>query len=324
MNPLSPATIAPMTLQRAIGGGDDPNKKISFKDDKEKTAYWMGMRKKYGDQWLQGRMQWMDWAGKKLPAGVTPTELSQKWAKAHGLDAGDLLASSFEEGMPLRFPGKDGSTDDISQAYDENLKPEDQKAYPVDGFRAYGLDTVGSRYKDMIKRGYLPQDFEKQLKPFKAINEQKEKVTTAAFTSDDAAFQAKAAMMAMEKDDFMQYAKKKNVQLSPKAQRFFTLAAYNGGAGAAQAMLDDYQAQGLLKDDAFLKNKPKARFGRVYNNVMPRLAGADMFNGEQFFKNLAPKEDQQAQAQAPAPKTPQAGDSSAKKSGLLAAKTGKK
>jgi hypothetical protein len=263
-------------------GGDGPP---TFKDEKEKTAYWMGLRKKYGDA-LAGRMQWLDWSNQKLPTGGTPLELSRQATQGKKIDPALLLTSAMEEGVGLRFPSKDGNMYDHSQAFDNANKNKELNGYDVDGFAPYGLDTIGERANDLIKGGYLPKDFTSKMKPYKAYNEQGTQVTTAAFKDDASAFQAKAAIMAQEQDNLNDYLQKNKINLSPDAQKFFTLAAYNGGLGSALGMLKEYQSQNLLQNDAFLKQKPQqSKYGQVYSNVMPRLVGAKMFNGEGYFKS---------------------------------------
>lgn len=300
---MGKSTAAPIAT--AAGDPGDPGDpgtpvtpKPKFKDDKEKEAYWRNtVRKKYGDHLAQ-RMQWMDWAEQKLPSGVTPLELATKHAKGRSLDPEYLLSSAMEEGIGLRFPGKDGGYYDQGKGYEAANKNGELKGYDVDGYAPYGLDTIGDRVNDLIKGGYLPKDFASKMKAYKTTNEQGGKVTTAAFKDDDAAMEAKAAIMAEERDNFNKYVKAKGVTLSPEAQKFWMLAAYNGGAGKAQKMFEEYAKRGLIKDDAFLKTKPaNDNFGQIYNNVMPRLSGGKFYRGEGFF-------DQQAEAQQKPPAMP--------------------
>jgi hypothetical protein len=234
--------------------------------------------KKYGD-YVSGREAWLNWANKPLLGGNFK-DITTKAAQAEKLNPALLGASSLEEGVNQRIK----SPDTVSEAYVNANKKGQLKDYAVDGFYNYGLDTFGDNYDTLVKKGYLTSDFKSNFIPYQAQNEKHQKINTAAFRDDASAMQAKAAMLAYNRDQFNQYAQKKQVQLSPEAQDFFTLATYNGGIGNSQKMLDYYNQQGLLKDNAFLTKKPKLYAG-IYDNVMHRMQGAQMLSGEHVFKN---------------------------------------
>jgi hypothetical protein len=106
---------------------------------------------------------------------------------------------------------------------------------------------------------------------------------TAAFKDDLSAMEAKAAMMANSRDQFNEYSKKQGVQLTPNEQRFFTMAAYNGGDGAAQSLLQYYKKNNLLGKDQFRKARPEV-WPTVWDHIIPRMAGADLYSGEHMLR----------------------------------------
>lgn len=241
---------------------------------------WLLLKQKYGGKYLDKRMQWLDWADKPLPTGKAPKDLAKSAASQYGIPAGDLLASALEEGIGNRYQN------DSSEAYANANKKGELNGYGVDGFRSYGLDTFGNNYPQLVQQGYLKPEFAQNFKPYRAQNEKGEWMQTAAFKDDDSAMQAKAAMMAAERDRLSKYVEKKGVKLTPEEQRFFTLASYNGGPGNAQAMLDYYQSKGLIGNNGFLKDRGNK--GQVYDNIMPRYWGGNLFEGEGYFQKLAP------------------------------------
>jgi flagellum-specific peptidoglycan hydrolase FlgJ len=94
---------------------------------------------------------------------------------------------------------------------------------------------------------------------------------------------AKAAFMRAEQDNIMSYAKQKGYNLTPEERDFFTTASYNGGSGNGQKMLDYYGSKKELGNNAFLKDRMSDK-GQIYDNVLPRYAGAKLFNNEGYFK----------------------------------------
>lgn len=300
------------------GGPDDPQ-----------VEQWNRLKQKYAGSTgaLDRRMDWINWANKQLPTSGTPAQLSSKAAKYAGIDPGMLLASSLEEGVGLRFKGP---SEDISNAYDTANQKGELKGFPVDAYRSYGLDQIGGRADEFIKKGYLPSDFKSKMKPFNASNEIDERnyyqkaynaikqyqglgnfkysndrntydkidkildefevegvtpmatsAKTAAFKDDESAYLAKAAFLRSEQDELQRYAKQKGYKLTPEEQKFFTMASYNGGAGNGRAMLDYYAQKKLLGNNGFLKDRGNK--GQIYDNIMPRYVGSNLFNNEGYF-----------------------------------------
>jgi len=120
------------------------------------------------------------------------------------------------------------------------------------------------------------------------------------FKNTDAGVQAKAAMMRQFYDDFDEYAKKKNINLTPEQRNFFALAHFNSGQHGFE-MLDAYKKAGLLKNNDFIKNRPDIEIPaftsfykgdtqkaeklhkQIFGNVAPRLAAAEGLKKEGLF-----------------------------------------
>lgn len=214
----------------------------------------------------------------KVPAYGTATfhDSAVKEANKLGLDPALLYSSSQEEGASGMVPDEKGN---ISTA--EGTDPK----YPVSGFANYGLDNFHDNFKEMVKRGYLPKDFD--YKPDPNYNENKQKVMSGAFKTADDAMAAKAAYVKMEQDNLEDWSKKAGggVQLSPTAKQFFTLISFNGGPGTAHKLINYYKSKGLLDGDKFLQVAPDKSVdpGGAYGHVLPRLQMANLLKKEAYF-----------------------------------------
>lgn len=241
----------------------------------------------------KSRLQFAQNFAKKYPVGPnrgdTPLRINEvpyggidtakdstiKAASKLGLDPALLYSSAMEEGMSGMFKdkGKEFNEDNTSG----------NKDYPVDGFHNYGVDNFHDVFPTLVKKGYLPKDFDYQKASHK--NENGDPVNSANFKTPDAAMQAKAAYVKYEQDDIEDYIKKKDIPLSDKAKQFFTLINFNGGEGTGHRMIDYYNKRGLLKDDKFLQYKPEPglKLGQSYDNVLPRVRMADALKKEGLF-----------------------------------------
>lgn len=199
----------------------------------------------------------------KFDNGKTFHDIVKEVATESKIDPRLLWSSSFVEGMNLAAL----KPSQVSNAYlAEHERSPKILDYPVDGFYNYGLDNFGDTYPELVKRGYLPKDFD--YYSYKTTNEQNRPIKTAAFRSNRDAVMAKAAYLKYEADRVKHYAAKQKLELTPDEQAFFTMAAYNGGLGSAQAMLEDLKKSGLTPS-AFIK-QGKTSKGQVYKNVKPR------------------------------------------------------
>jgi len=189
----------------------------------------------------------------------TPANITKRVAQKMGVNPSLLFSSAWQEGMNKAAI----SPDDVSMGYNE-AKITDE--FPVDGFVNYGVDTIGDKW-DKLK-GYLPQGFENKLKFYKTTNEKSEPITTAAFKTNEDALMAKAAMMKYEADNIFNYAKSKGVDLDDKAKNYFMLAAYNGGGGNAQKMINEYIK---APDKNKFIDEGQTGLGEIHKNIKVRL-----------------------------------------------------
>lgn len=181
-------------------------------------------------------------------------------AKRTGVDPALLYSSAFQEGMNKAI----ARPDEVSEAYNNAKVSTD---YPVDGFYNYGLDTFSDRFPDLVKKGYLPQEFQNQFKSYPAQNEA-QKVNTAAFRNNEDALTAKAAILRDLQDRVTEKAKAKGIDLDPKGLNYLTLAFYNAKEKSASKLFDEYAA---AKDkDAFVDNGQTSMKG-IHKNIAPRL-----------------------------------------------------
>lgn len=275
-----------------------------YKDPASRLAYAHAFRDKYGKESLSGygdiplrvneKPQW---------ASDTSKNLAVKYGNAVGLNPALFYASSMIEGQSGLFPG---AAKDIPA---NQVKFTGDKDYPVSGLWNFGLDSFQDYLPKLKEKGYLPQDFDKNFRVWdKPGNpgDPKGRGESVMFKNTDAGVQAKAAMMRAFYDEMDDYAKKKNVNLTPEQRDFFTLAHFNSGAHGFE-MMDAYNKAGLLKDNSFIDKMPnvpiqaftdfykgdtkksEALHKKIYGNVSPRLAAARGLIGEgQFDETPAP------------------------------------
>jgi hypothetical protein len=192
-------------------------------------------------------------------------------AKEGKIDPSELMTSAWVEGMNKAA----ADPDSVSEAYNAAAaKDPTINQFPVDGFHNYGVDTFGNNYEALKK--YLPAGFEQRFKLYDAVNEQKSPIKTAAFKTNRDALVAKAAFMNMEKDNIKNYAKKHGVELDDKAQKYFTMAAFNGGPGRARQMVDEYVK---AKDKNAYIDKGQTQYGQIHKNISPRMKMLEMAKG---------------------------------------------
>jgi hypothetical protein len=274
---VSPATepkqqpVAQPINSTPAGALQRPN----YDDPKSRLQYAEQFRQKYGT--LPGRGDTVLRVN-EVPEGGTDTakDSATKAASKLGLDPALLYSSAMEEGMSGLFPDKNG---EISTG---DGKPPDPK-YQVDGFYNYGLDNFHDQFPELVKRGYLPKDFD--YKPHTTKNENGQSVNSAYFKTPEDAMQAKAAYVKYEQDDIDKYAKQKGITLSDKARQFFTLINFNGGEGTGHKMIDYYNSKGLLAGDKYLSVAPAEglRLAPSWKNVVPRIKMAEGLKKEGLF-----------------------------------------
>lgn len=213
----------------------------------------------------------------KYDKGATFKSLVGEVAKSSNISASWLFGSAFTEGMNIAALNPKMVSEGYLKAIENGVS---FKGYPVDGFYNYGLDRFAENFKEFVKKGYLPSDFD--FKPYKAMNELGEVVNTAAFKNNKDALKAKAAFLKHERDNIRKVAKNLGVKLSPEEEQFFAMASYNSPLGA-QNMLKEI-AKEKINPTSYILDKTRKR-GQVYKNIMPRyrmmmaLAGQFAFGG---------------------------------------------
>jgi hypothetical protein len=279
-------TGKPVGEPKTGGGNPKPPERIplpDYNDPASRLKYAQLVKDKYklpsgyGDTFL--RMN-------EIPSPDTdsiPTkQLMLNAAKIANLPPALLHASAMEEGMSGLYPRTIGKEKD---QVDWSNNPK----YPVNGFVNFGLDTFSDAYPGLVKKGYLPADFNKNFTKAVNKNEKGQAVNSANFTTADAALQAKAAMMRDVQDQVNAYAAKNKIPLTDNSRQFLTLAAYNGGMGAAQNMIQEYNKGGLLPNDAFMKSRPlKSNYNQVWDNVNRRFQLSNALTSEGYFDPPAP------------------------------------
>lgn len=262
---------------------DDPVPKDSggriplpdYSNPESRLAYAKAFTQKYGPL-MSGRgdtplriNEFPSWVTTRTPS----KQLSVNASKGLDLDPALLYSSAMEEGFSGLYPDKNN----MVNTWSEN------KDYPVSGYKNLGVDNFSDAYPGLVKKGYLPADFNKNFVKRSQENEKGVMVNSADFKTPEAGLQAKAAMMRASRDEVDDYVKSHNIQLSPKARDFFGLISYNAGGGNAKKMIDDYNRSGYLKDDNFLKQRPSQSWKGPYENVIRRLQMADALKNEGYF-----------------------------------------
>lgn len=264
----------------------------NYQDEKSRLDYAQKITDKHGplmhgrgDTFL--RVNEIPWAGTD-----TAKNISTKAAKSVGIDPALLYASAMEEGMSGDFSDQKGY-----------FKKEDESnpKFTVQGSARYGLDNFVSKFPELVKKGYLPSSFKDHFVPYHPKDGSTQ--DSAYYDTADSALQAKAAYLKSNYDEVDDYVKKNNIKLSPTARDFFALANYNGGKGVGLEMIKDYNNNGYLKDDAFMKNRPTKGEGLkdtsygptydekgkqtsegVYTNVLRRIKAAKALKEEKLFE----------------------------------------
>lgn len=218
---------------------------------------------------------------------VSGTNVKQSFYKAANstnVDPSLLYASVHEEGLPLVFPDKNGN---LPKPTGFTPTPA-SKGFPTDSL-SFGLDSIGEQVPDLIRRGLLPADFKNHINPVDS-QDNGQTVTSYNMKNEDDGVLASAAILKKNRDILDAYTKSNNINLTPRQEDFFNLAAFNSGDVGAQKMLQSYKAKGYLKDDSFLDdpNFKPASYGDVYTNVQRRLVPRQYMNDHGVFSDYKP------------------------------------
>lgn len=221
-----------------------------------------------------------------------------------GLDPALFYSSSMVEGQSGLYRGSAGQN---AQGQDLYRGYTGDKDYPVSGMWAFGLDSFQDYYPELVRKGYLPKDFDKQWKNYDQPGAPEGSTSPSGqestmFKTTDAGIQAKAAMMRAFYDESDAYAKKRGYNLTPEQRDYFALAHFNSGAHGYE-MMDSYNKAGLLKNNDFLNSgkipnvnvnfmykgkqmSPEASarlHQQIYGNISPRIAAARGLKQEGLF-----------------------------------------
>jgi hypothetical protein len=271
------------------GGGNKKSfEPIPLPDYNSPTSRFNYLRqwaKRYGD--LQGRGDTILKIN-ETPRGGSDTSgnLAIKIGNQFGIDPALLHASAMEEGMSELFKDKSGLDT-------KHRKPTDfgymgnygDKDFPINGPNSMGMSNFSDWFPELVEGGYLPKSFQDRFRGKKRAGEYGEN----NFKTLDDALMAKAAMMKYGYDYVEKLAAQKQIQLSPAAKDFFMLAFFNGGKGGVLRRLSPYAEKGLLKDDAFLSQRPaqeesvKDTKDDVWGHVVRRIQMRDNLKKEGLF-----------------------------------------
>lgn len=259
------------------GGGDDNKKpkgtipRPKPEDKKSVQEYRNELHKKYPG--LKDREDLPEYLNTTYENEETTVKaLVDKSSKQSTLRPSLFYSSAMEEGMRGLFPTarNKGQID-----FSGNDK------YPISGSANFGLDHFAEVFPGLVKKGYLPKDFD--YKAEKKTNEKKETVNSGNFKNLNDALDAKAAVMHAAQDELESYTKKSKIDLTPKQKEFFTLVSYNAGEGNAEKMLESYKDKGYLKNEKFLDKQPDDSWTGPYTNVKRRLDAANALESEGYF-----------------------------------------
>lgn len=236
------------------------------------------LTEKYGSH-TNNRQDWIQRMDQKIPG--SDKTLRQYLDENKDIENPALFAASlFEEGVAKWAEGVKQWGEDPD--YRQRIK---DKKYPYVGVGAFGLDTIGDRADEFIKKGYLPADFKSRYQPMEFLNEKQELVNSGNFNDFNDVVLAKKAYFNAEKDAFNAWTKKNNIDLSENAKAFFQTVSYNAGPGVAAKIAVSWSKNGMLKNDRFLREAPPSdSYFNVWKQNMTRIQGSNMLIGESGVK----------------------------------------
>ncbi len=301
-DPTTPSPNPPKSKKIPLPDYNNPESRLNYAKTFNSTYGQNGILSGYGDIPLRvnEKPQW---------GSDTSKNLALKEANKLGLDPALLYTSSMIEGQSGLYPQKDKKTGEM------RVHTSGNKEYPVSGAFSFGLDSFSDYLPTLKKKGYLPQDFDKNFTIDVDDNASDPNNNQGVlFKTTDAGVQAKAAMMRAFYDESDDYAKKKNINLSPEQRDFFALAHFNSGSHGFE-MMDAYNKAGVLKNNDFINKMPNVDVPFMYNgkqmspeasqklnkqiygNVTPRLAAARGLKDQDLFNSN--QQSQQTQTQSP-------------------------
>jgi hypothetical protein len=217
----------------------------------------------------------------ELPVdNVNVAELINTVASTTGINPSFLAANMFQEGLGNMITWnrekKKSMMDSNNLAFEETNDLGEYEDYPVEGFKYYGLDTFGSKYGDLVRKGLIDKNFGEKFTTKTVGNEKGQEVTTADFKTNKDAMTAKAAMIKDLVGEVDSYASKKGIKLDQKAKDYFVMSAYNGGLSNARKMMNEL-ASSKVSPTEFI-NKGMTSLKQIHKNVMPRFEKMEMIS----------------------------------------------
>jgi hypothetical protein len=155
--------------------------------------------------------------------------------------------------------------------------------FPASGFYTYGLDRIGDRLDEFIKKGYLDEGIRDRVVSHYNSNEKGERVHSLDFMYFKDVMDSKIAFIRSSKDELDKFIKKENINLSDQAKDFFTVVGYNMGDEGMKKMIQSYKDSGYLDNDRFLREPPPS-YQQPYKHAMRRVQSARMLEGEQIIR----------------------------------------
>jgi hypothetical protein len=211
-----------------------------------------------------------------ITTGKTLRQLIEDASKKHSIDPAVLAATLFSEGL------------DHYDMFKEKSNPftrEDYNSHPVSGMRFLGLDTIGNRKNELIKKGYVdPKEYNKNVLEIKTKNEKGEDVISVDIENLGYGIDLTAGFLKNEGDKLDHYLEKNNIELSPIQKTFFNNVAYNAGLGNAEKMISSYNKKGYLKDDNFVYNRPDEYWKEVHKHAYKRTTAGAGLKEQSYFK----------------------------------------
>lgn len=260
-------------FQNAISGSISPNKMLDDYVNNGGGLPKQEIGQKYGEE-VKHRYDWLGRA--KKPIGGSDKPLLDLITKHKDIDNPALFMASFLEEGGDKF--QNNSLED--QEYYRKASKEGK--FPISGAGAFGLDTIGERVDEFIKKGLLPKDFKDRIEivPFMQAGESSGKTYKSAnFKDIEDVILAKKAFFQAESQDLDNWIKNENLEVSDNVKQLLKVAAYNAGQKGIRDAVKSWEKQGLLKDDRILIKKPDS-YKQVWEQGMRRIQSANMLINE--------------------------------------------
>ena len=249
-----------------------------FRNIVEKQQVWDSWVQKYGEG-VKGRQIYADLLDKRISgakddySGINqnPTTLRELIQSVDIDDKELLTASMLDEGADKWIRNMDWTGDNDYMT--------------ISGFDTFGLDTVGERMDEFIKKGYLPKDVKERVVVSDSsprYNEKGEARKASFFQNLNDVVLMKKAFYQSARDNATNAFKQAGIKPDKEILDYFTIAGFNMGEGGARSMIREYKEKGLLESKAFLQDSSvvPSKFKAPHNNAVRRMQAAEMLRNE--------------------------------------------